>query len=217
VIERVVPAAAAAAEAFDDEEAGELHPEEERIVAGSVASRRLAFTTARSCARQALAELGLPPAPILRAGGRAPRWPAGVVGSITHCDGYRAAAVARAGAVAALGIDAEPDAPLPGRVLPRIAFGAEVEHLEVLARDRPGLAWDRLLFSAKEAVYKAWWPATGRWLGFEDAAVAIEPDDGAFVADLLVPPPVVRGGPLTRIHGLWVAEHGLVVTCAAVT
>ncbi len=42
----------------------------------------------------------------------------------------------------------------------------------------PGPSWDRLLFSAKESVYKAWFPLTGRWLGFEEAAITINPADG---------------------------------------
>lgn len=75
--------------------------------------RQREFATARSCARTALARLGVPPVPVLASPRGAPRWPAGVVGSITHCDGYRAAAVAYTRDVVSLGIDAEPDEPLP--------------------------------------------------------------------------------------------------------
>ena len=48
----------------------------------------------------------------------------------------------------------------------------------------PAICWDRLLFSAKESVYKAWFRATGRWLGFEDAEVTIDPVARAFHARL---------------------------------
>ncbi|WP_423832395.1 hypothetical protein [Streptomyces manipurensis] len=72
------------------------------------ARRRAQFATARACARRALAGLGREPVALLPGPGGAPQWPSGVVGSITHCEGYRAAVAAPAGVVAALGIDAEP-------------------------------------------------------------------------------------------------------------
>ena len=79
----------------------------------------------RTCARIALGRLGLPPAPLLSGPKREPLWPDGVVGSITHCDGYRAVAVARADQLASIGIDAEPHAELPAGILARIALPAD--------------------------------------------------------------------------------------------
>jgi 4'-phosphopantetheinyl transferase EntD len=105
-----------------------LLPEEEVLVARAVGQRRAEFTTVRTCARIALGRLGLPPAPLLSGPKREPLWPAGVVGSITHCDGYRAAAVARASEVAAIGIDAEPHDPLPAGILDRVTLPAERAH-----------------------------------------------------------------------------------------
>ena len=95
MIADILPSPVAAEEAFDD--AGEvvLFPEEQAVIANAVDKRRLEFTTARACARVALGKLGLPPVPIVPGPRGAPRWPAGVVGSITHCAGYRACAVAR--------------------------------------------------------------------------------------------------------------------------
>lgn len=77
-----------------------------------------------------------------------------------------------AGAI--LGIDAEPHAPLPDGVLDHTSIEAE---REVLATRDTELHWDRLLFCAKEATYKAWFPITQRWLGFEDAHITFERDD----------------------------------------
>jgi 4'-phosphopantetheinyl transferase EntD len=37
--------------------------------------------------------------------------------------------------------------------------------------ERPEVYWDRVLFCIKESTYKAWFPLTHRWLGFEDASV----------------------------------------------
>jgi 4'-phosphopantetheinyl transferase EntD len=70
----------------------------------------------------------------------------------------------------------------------------------------PGTCWDRLLFCAKESVYKTWFPLARRWLGFESADVVIDPDDGTFTVEILVP------GPLTSLRGQWLADRGLLAT-----
>ncbi|MEV4970493.1 4'-phosphopantetheinyl transferase family protein [Streptomyces scopuliridis] len=210
MIEEILPPGVRSAEAFDDLAPAPLFPEEAALMTGRRQRRRAQFATARACARRTLAELGLPPAPLLPGPGGAPRWPDGVVGSITHCDGYRAAVAARRTDVTALGIDAEPAGPLPRGVLGLIASTTERTALERLGERAPGVCWDRLLFSAKESVYKAWYPATGRWLGFTEAEVRLSPT-GTFTADLhpLTPPP--RGAVL-RFAGRWLVRGDLVLT-----
>ncbi|MGW6271443.1 4'-phosphopantetheinyl transferase family protein [Streptomyces sp. NPDC055060] len=189
-----------------------LFPEEAAAVARAVDKRRREFATVRQCARAALAELGVAPAPILPGPKGAPRWPEGIVGSMTHCAGYRAAAVARAGTVRSLGIDAEPAAPLADPdVLRMVSDETERAALAELAVRRPDVPWDRLLFSAKESVYKTWFPLTGRWLGFEEARVELDPD-GTFTAALLVPGPTVAGRELTGFAGTWRIRDGIAVT-----
>nr|WP_308119184.1 4'-phosphopantetheinyl transferase superfamily protein [Streptomyces sp. JJ38] len=192
--------------------ASALFPEEAAAVAGAVRKRQEEFATVRFCARTALARLGHAPAPLLTNRRGAPQWPAGVVGSMTHCDGYRAAAVARASAALSVGIDAEPNAPLPHGVLGKIALPAERERLGRLSALRPAVHWARLLFSAKESVFKVWYPLTGRELDFTEAEVTIEPGDGTFSARLLVPGPVVDGRRLELFGGRWAAGDGLVVS-----
>jgi hypothetical protein len=125
MIERILPADVSWAEAFADHPGAALFPAEEAIVAGAVDKRRREFTTARNCARNALAKLGVPPAPILTRERGAPQWPVGMVGSITHCAGYRAAAVARARDILTVGVDAEPNEPLPDGVLAAISLVSE--------------------------------------------------------------------------------------------
>lgn len=206
----------ASSDTFHDPADSFLFPEEETLVVNAVAKRRREFTTGRMCARIALAELGVPPGPILQADRGAPRWPAGVVGSVAHCAGYRAAAVARATQVATIGIDAEPDEPLDEDVLAVIAGPDEIRHLAELSRSgSTGPSWDRLLFCAKETVYKAWFPLTRRWLGFEQAAVTIDPVTRTFDASLLAAGCTVSGRPIARFPGRWLAREGLII--AAVT
>jgi 4'-phosphopantetheinyl transferase EntD len=216
VIEEILPPEVAAAEAFDDAAPAVLFPAEEAAIARAVPKRRSEFATGRACARAALAKLGLPPSPILPGPRGAPQWPAGVAGSITHCAGYRASAVARLTDVAGIGLDAEPNAPLPGGVLERIAVAQERAWLPELAAAVPGVSWDRLLFCAKESVYKAWFPLTRRWLGFEQAAITVDPQAGAFTAELLEPAEALDGRRLAGFTGRWLARDGLVLTAITV-
>ncbi|WP_371934847.1 4'-phosphopantetheinyl transferase [Streptomyces sp. KL118A] len=199
-------------ETHDDPADAVLFPEEEAVVANAVAKRRNEFTTVRHCARTALARIGVPPAPILPGHRGAPGWPDGVVGSMTHCAGYRAAVVARAGEVISVGIDAEPGEPLRDPdVLNLVADETERAVLASLGSRQPATPWDRLLFSAKESVYKTWFPLTGRWLGFEDARVELAAD-GTFTARLLVEGPVVRGVELKGFSGRWIVRDGIAAT-----
>ena len=84
----VLPDSVASAELYDDPPDLAALPEEEPLIARAVAKRRNEFVTVRYCARQALGELGVPPVPILKGDKGEPCWPDGVVGSLTHCEGY---------------------------------------------------------------------------------------------------------------------------------
>jgi 4'-phosphopantetheinyl transferase EntD len=145
-------------------------------------SRRREFALGRACARHALARLGVP-GPVLRGEDRTPIWPRGVVGSLTHCDGFCAVAVARQELARSLGIDAEPDDPLRERMRQRICTPEELAHLAVLPARPAG--WERLVFSAKESFYKAYFPVARSFLGFQDVALELDPDAGRFEARLL--------------------------------
>jgi 4'-phosphopantetheinyl transferase EntD len=97
-----------------------------------------------------------------------------------------------------------------------------------LRRSDPATQWDRVLFCAKEAVYKAWFPLTGEWLGFEEASILIETTGhalrrhhrslhgGRFSARLLRPGPEVGGVQLTSFDGRWTAASGLISTAVLV-
>src|SRR4051812_9450636 len=111
--EHLVPPFVACAETTHDLLDIDLFPSEREALGSAVEKRRREFTTGRACARQALSRLGTPVVALPSGPHGEPLWPAGTVGSITHCRGYRACAVARSEAVTALGIDAEPNEPLP--------------------------------------------------------------------------------------------------------
>jgi len=223
VIEELLPDSVVAVEAHGHEEPvnAVLYPEEAALVAAAVAKRRREFAVVRACARRAMEKLGVPPQPVLPGERGAPQWPAGLTGSMTHCDGYCAAALVRAGDLASLGIDAEPHGPLPEGVLESVSLPQERVRLRELAATHPAVHWDRLLFSAKESVYKAWFPLTGKWLDFAEAdiEVVVDPErslGGTLRAELLVPGPLVGGERLGVFEGRWTVQGGLVATSVTV-
>jgi 4'-phosphopantetheinyl transferase EntD len=215
MIEKLMPARVASRDTFTDAPESTMFPEEAERVSKAVDKRRREFATVRHCARQAFAELGIPPAPLLNGERGAPQWPAGVVGSMTHCAGYRAAVVALDTDIHTLGIDAEPHAPLPEGVLGVISREEERVHLAALKAADSEVHWDRMLFCAKETVYKAWYPLTHKWLGFEEASITLD-QDGTFAARLMVPGPVVAGVRQDGFTGRWIVGEGLVITAIAI-
>lgn len=228
MIEKLLPSGVAAAESFGDPPGVAPLPAEAGLVSRAVDKRRREFATTRHCARRALADLGFDPVPIMQGERGMPLWPDQVVGSLTHTDGYRAAIVGYAMGVRTLGIDAEPHDVLPDGVLEHTSLPAE---RAVLAERPDTVHWDRLLFCAKETTYKAWFPLTRRWLGFEDAHITFEQTStdetgadesgsvsGTFRSELLVDGSTVDGGPPLRVFdGRWLIERGFITTTIAMT
>ena len=212
MLEVILPAGVESQECFGDPPGGVLFREEEQVIAHAVPSRRRDFAAVRSCARACLERLGYASVPILPGVGGAPTWPAGIRGSMTHCTGYAAAAVGTVPPISAIGIDAEPDAPLPDGVLGLIATAAEHDHLAATQRECEGPHWDRLLFSAKEAVYKAWFPLVGGWLDHHDAEISFDPQHRTFTALLSRDDLILNGHHIHQLHGRWIRERGIVLT-----
>jgi 4'-phosphopantetheinyl transferase EntD len=216
MIEELLPADVIAVDSIGSDPDAYLLPEERFLVEKAVEKRQVEVTNARTCARKALAGLGIAPVPILRGHKGQPLWPDGIVGTITHTKGYYAAAVAEATKIRSVGIDAEEHDALPTGVDRHIAFGRELEWLATV--DRTTLWWDRLLFSAKESIYKVWFPLTGRWLGFQDADVTFDPvpagsTTGTFRARILIDGTATDGGPpLTEMAGRFLVRDDVVLT-----
>jgi len=212
----LLPTGIHVAEMIGDITEGKLLPDEEREIASAVSRRKQEFAAGRTCARKCLSLCGLPAnTPILRGERGQPLWPDGIVGSITHCRGYVGAAATITADFSAIGIDAEPNEPLPAGVLDMIALDEEQRWVQ--RRDLPmGVHWDRLLFSIKESVYKAWFPLTMRWLGFADARITIRPESGEFQAELLLDPSAGQHEVMPCLHGRFSATDALLVTAIAV-
>lgn len=157
-----------------DEEPTDLMDEERELVVRAVPKRRREFVAGRTCARRALAQLGIAPTAIGRDDARAPTWPAGVVGSITHTRGFCAAAVASASQLSGLGIDAERVSGTDLEVIVSQACRPAERHwIDALPEClRP--AWATVIFSAKESAFKCIFPLRRRWMGFDEAELDLD-------------------------------------------
>jgi len=207
----VVPPGVAATEITGSGGAAALLSEEEAVLGQVSDKRRRDFTLGRQCARQALIKLGIGPVPILRGNAREPQWPPGVCGSITHCEGYCAAVAALQSEIKSIGIDAECLRPLPYGVLERVTLETERRWIE---NADSGMPWDVLLFSAKESVFKAWFPIVGSWLGFEQARIEFAPHAGAFRAIILSAAPGAHSDAPTELTGRFHVDGDRVLTSA---
>jgi 4'-phosphopantetheinyl transferase EntD len=100
-------------------------------------------------------------------------------------------------------------------ILPEIVTPAESRRVTDLSAAWPDVHWDRVWFSAKEAVYKAWFPLTRQWLGFHDVEVTVDGASGRFLAQLLVPGARIDGECISSFSGRWLVRDS--VTLTAVT
>lgn len=202
VVVRLAPPGAVLVAMADTGQELPLPPEEAALVAGAVEKRRRDFALGRSCACAALAQIGHADAVVGRGAGGAPAWPNGVIGSITHTQGFAAALAATAGPYQGLGIDAERSNGMDEKLFARLFTPPERGWLAGLPEARRKCA-ATLLFSAKEAWFKAHHPATGQRLNFQQ--VEITPGEGDFSARRLDG----ASGPVT---GRFVLLDDLVVT-----
>ena len=184
MITALFPPGVRTVEATPDMWSGSLLPAEESCVDGCVPKRRREFTAGRLCARKALSQLGIRHFPLLAGDDRAPRWPKGIAGTISHTETYCAAAVVRVGDVLSIGFDAEDITPLEANLVPMVCTPAERDHVQALP-GRDAATWAKLLFSAKESTYKCYYPLAHTLLDFHDVSVNLKPDDGTFRASLI--------------------------------
>jgi 4'-phosphopantetheinyl transferase EntD len=189
-------------------------PPEEALHTGSMSERRLSeFRAGRHCARQALVALGVGALPVARGADRAPVWPEGVTGSITHVyrgeSGLAAAAVARTTDVRALGLDAELDVPLDEDLLPIVLTPRERAAL-AHARPQEREFLGKLSFSAKEAVYKCQYTLTRQFLEFTDLELDVDLAASSFRATFLRAAGAFGAG--SSLQGRFARQRGWIVT-----
>lgn len=192
---------------------GGLLPGEEPAVARAVDKRRREFAAGRRCARRAMAALGEPPRPIPQGEDRAPVWPEGLVGSITHADRWCAAAVARtADGVRAVGIDVEPVEPISLDLVRIICVAEERSFLAAQAAAHQGVL-ARLIFSAKEAAFKCQYALSRAMLSYHAMQVRLDVEARVFTATFMRDAGPFRKG--DQLQGAWLEDHGHVMTAVA--
>ncbi len=157
----------------------DLKPVESHYVARARAKRLQEFAAGRACARAALAEFGIHDVELPAAADRQPLWPQGFTGSITHTQGFCAAAVALRSEILCLGLDSEiVGAPTPD-IWSTVCRAEELEWVESLPAAAQSAAVT-LVFSAKEAFYKAQYPLVCEWLDFHDLRIHAPEWNGVF-------------------------------------
>lgn len=192
-----------------------LFPEEREAVRRAVGRRRAEFATGRHAARRLIAALGVEPGALPVAPDRSPVWPAGVVGSISHTEGLCAVAVASSRAVRSIGLDVEGGGPLAADLFRLVLTPRELAHLEERGGPSRGgpsrgeLA--KVVFSAKEALYKLQHPITRMFLGFMDVEVELDPAAGRFRAEILKSEAAAALGP-SALKGFFLLTGGWVVS-----
>jgi 4'-phosphopantetheinyl transferase EntD len=154
---------------------------EEAAIARAVASRRNEFTTGRRLAREALARLGCAATSLPADSDRVPRWPKGFVGTISHAGGLCIALVGCARDLVGIGVDIEATKRLQPGLTRLICRPDEIDLDETGDTVDPTL----LRFVAKEAFYKAYFPTTRAFLGFQDVRVTVDPTSTRFEARLM--------------------------------
>ena len=172
---------------------------EEAMVENAAPKRRREFALGRCCAHGALEKLGHGAAVIGRGENGAPLWPDGVTGSITHTRDYAAAVVGEARHFSGIGVDAERIGDITQGLWRRLFDAAECDHLMGLD-EAEQVRIATMIFSAKEACYKAWGGTGG--LAFRE--ISVTPGNGSFTA--------VRAGEI--LHGRYAADGDLMVTAA---
>ena len=189
-----------------------LTEDEQAGIARAIPSRVAEFAHGRECARRALVGIGVEPTSIPRLSNRAPAWPEGVVGSITHCEGFVGAVVVSSSHALGIGIDAEPDEDLDEEVL-RLVF-----------TDEERAAWDagelgpevtpRAVFSAKECVHKSIFPSTDVTLDFREISLKF---DGSLFTVTAESNRALDTGVLGLLRGEFTRSDGLIFSACYLT
>nr|WP_314262193.1 4'-phosphopantetheinyl transferase superfamily protein [uncultured Devosia sp.] len=184
---------------------GGLFAEELAVIARAVPSRQSEFAAGRSAARAALRRLGRAATPIPSGPDRAPVWPRGFIGSISHCrTGVIAIAASLDAPLRHVGVDIEEATGLEPELWESICRPAEIGWFD--ARPDAEL-WAKIIFSIKEAVYKAQFPLTRRLIDFHDVEIVELDADGNFTASILV-------GELKKVTGRFRASDLFILAFA---
>jgi 4'-phosphopantetheinyl transferase EntD len=193
---------------------GPIFPVEELAISRAVAKRRDEFVAGRTCAREALHALGYPAVALPVEEDRRPAWPNDVVGSIAHSGEWATAIAANRDRFAGIGVDIERDEPLEEDLYAMVLRPEERQLLSQSTNSGfSAIDVAKLIFSIKEASYKAVSHRIGRWVDFQDVSVRISFEDREFFSSFLSSA-VTTDKLLTSVEGTFGHAEGYVVTVA---
>jgi len=173
---------------IDDLDSFELHLEETRILGpGAGDKRRNEFMLGRSASFSALKQVGFSsPPPVLRGNMNEPLWPRGFIGSISHSTDIALCAVCPDSEASGIGIDIEElDGEIEDGMFELVCNPSE---LKWVRESRRGESMRfRMIFSAKEAAYKAFFPLVHNFMDFRDVELKWTRKNSGFSGILLKP------------------------------
>ncbi len=191
----------------------QLLPEEQAIVESFGSQKRRAeFILGRICAHRALSRFGLESEPILRnPESREPCWPDSIWGSITHSSGFAAVAVGLKKEIKGIGIDLESfSRSLDFKIRKHVCVDSELEWIESLPAKQADRAL-RIIFSAKESIFKCFYPSTKTYLSFKDAAVSVNETEKKFSFTIFKSfPSIIQKG--HSLHGRYTEMGKMLLT-----
>ncbi len=161
------------------------HPEELKLLSPrAIKKRRTEFLLGRLAAFRAIKALGIHPEPVLRGKHREPLWQDGIVGSISHKGDIAIAAVVRKTIADGIGVDLERmDEPVNLRISTRVCHPSEMDWIFKSQNNRD--IRFRMVFSAKEAGFKAFFPIQQIYLNYLDAELRWNEGRQSFGGSLL--------------------------------
>jgi 4'-phosphopantetheinyl transferase EntD len=205
-LSELFPSSAVVVKADDHMWTTPLCSEEEKLIEGAVEKRKKEFRAGRHSAHSALSQLQAPWHPLLRGEKRQPLWPSGFLGSITHCRGSCVAVCAKSEDLAGVGIDVEPLEPLPKGVDRYIHTAKDDETISANSA-----LPERLIFSAKESIYKCYFPLIEQFMEFQSVSLEIDSINMTFQftpsPDSSIPFPKAL-----KFHGRYLIDSGHLYT-----
>ncbi len=218
LFQELLPAGIATAELSGPGDPSMLLPAERKHVGSAVAKRASEFAAGRLCARRALGQFGTNDHPLAVDADRRPQWPSGLIGSITHTQGFSAAAVAERSRFRGIGIDVESVGRVTRDVWGEVMLPEEQRWLEQMEqREQAQIA--ALMFSAKEAFYKCQYELTSQWLDFQDVTLDVVGWNLGLGSFAVHPRKTARIGEACkgRLYGRFAFRRGLVLTGIAIS
>ncbi len=166
---------------YDSFDQVNVHIDEILAIQQASPDRIIEFLNGRNTAHLALNKLKfINNSPILIGKNREPLWPENTIGSITHCLGYCAAAVAYKKNIIGIGIDAELNSKINKNIIPTTQTPIEQSRNIKLQLSHHDVCINKIVFSAKESTFKFIYPFIQHYISFNDIEIHLNTETKSF-------------------------------------